>query len=66
MAYDRKDLIEIQERWFITFGERLGIGFGIYPDDIPVLERCIETGSMEPLNAVLARRFDDLDLYMDL
>lgn len=63
MAYDWKDFVDVEERWMIVFGEHLGIGFGVVPDDIPVLEQCIETRSQEPLNKLLDERFDGGDIW---
>ena len=42
------------ERWPQVFGETLGgVGFGIYPDDVPMLERCLEAKSTAELDRYL-------------
>ena len=56
MAYNLNDIYEIQERWMIAFGERIGFGFDITIDDIPVLDECIKTRSQEPLEKMLSER----------
>ena len=39
------------ERWPQVFGEDLaGVGFGIYPDNVPMLERCLEAKSTDELD----------------
>ena len=42
------------ERWPQVFGEELaGVGFGIYPDNVPMLERCLEAKSRAELDRYL-------------
>ena len=42
------------ERWPQVFGEDLaGIGFEIFPDDVPMLERCLEAKSTAELDRYL-------------
>ena len=42
------------ERWPQVFGEDLaGVSFGIYPDNVPMLERCLEAKSTAELDRYL-------------
>ena len=44
----------VLERWPQVFGEELaGVGFGIYPDNVPMLERCLEAKSRAELDRYL-------------
>ena len=49
-------LAPIRERWVEVFGEPLeGIGFGLYPKDAPMLERCLAARSTAELDRYLER-----------
>ena len=48
---DFTELRPIMERWPEVFGEELGgVGFGIYPANVPMLERCLEAKSTDELD----------------
>ena len=48
----------IMERWPQVFGEDLaGVGFGIYPDNVPMLERCLEAKSTAELDRHLHDKY---------
>ena len=51
---DFAPLVPIEERWPQVFGESLGgVGFEIFPDDVPMLERCLEAKSTAELDQAL-------------
>ena len=55
---DYSTLRPIEKRWPEVFGEEFpGVGFGIYPDDVPMLERCLEAKSTAELDRHLEALF---------
>ena len=62
---DFSPLEPIMERWPQVFGEDLaGVGFGIYPHNVPMLERCLEAKSRAELDRYLHDRYSDVDVVL--
>ena len=47
--YDWKDLEDLRDDWFRVFGESMGMGFEISPEQFPMMKKCIETKSKKLL-----------------
>ena len=59
--YTTDDLIDLLPEWYEAFPEReIKIGFDITPEQVPLLKKCIRTGSLKPLDDYLASIPDDL------
>ena len=46
---DWDDLFRLADEWKKLFGEELIVGIGITPDELPLIQRCIDEQSTEPL-----------------
>ena len=52
---DFSTLLPLLDRWPDVFGEPLrGVGFELFPDDMPMLQRCLDANSTAELDAHLA------------
>ena len=49
-SYDIEDLVALRDEWRRVFGESMGMGFEITPEQVPMMKKCIETGSQKPLD----------------
>jgi len=49
MADEWENLDQLRQQWKELFGEELVVGIGITPDELPLIQRCIEEQSTEPL-----------------
>lgn len=58
--FTENDLDGIDLEWEQIFGERMPRSFGISPAQVPILRRCIEQCSMQPLNDYLRSNSDDI------
>ena len=59
---DFSALRPVEARWIETFGEPLaGIGFEIFADDVPMLERCLEAKSTAEYDRFLASQRADVE-----
>ena len=47
--YDWADLESLTDEWFRVFGESMGMGFEISPEQFPMMKKCIETKSKKLL-----------------
>ena len=47
---------ECIDRWQAMFGEQIAFGFEISVEDIPLIERCLETRDSGPLDREVERR----------
>ena len=47
--YDWKDLEALRDEWWRVFGESMGMGFEITPEQVPMMKECIEKESQKPL-----------------
>ena len=48
------DLEALREPWAEVFGEPMGFGFEIGPEQFPMMRECIRTRSKAPLEAYIA------------
>lgn len=49
-TYDWKDLDALRESWRRIFGEEMGYGFEIGPDQVPMMKECLRLKSQKPLH----------------
>ena len=54
------DLDRIRLEWERIFGEGMPWGFEVGPAQVPILRRCIEQRSMQPLNDYVRSIPDDV------
>ena len=47
--YGWEDLEALREDWFRVFRESMPMGFIIIPEHVPMMKKCIETKSKQPL-----------------
>ena len=58
--FTEDDLDQIEPEWERTFGDGMPRGFEVGPAQVPILRRCIEQRSMQPLNDYVRSITDDI------
>ena len=53
IIYTWRDMTPLEGKWYETFGEPMPQGFGVGPEQIPLIKECIRLKSMKPLDDYL-------------
>ncbi|MDE0409892.1 MAG: hypothetical protein OXN81_18745 [Alphaproteobacteria bacterium] len=63
MTIDFEELDELREDWAAIFHEPMPWGFGIGEEETPLLRRCVEERSREPLDRYVRALLSDGRIY---